>query len=93
MEGEEGIQLLAQAVSAYRKCLTILKKDQFPVEWSFTQNSLGIALREQGQRTEGPKGIELLAQAAEALRQALTVRTREELPLDWAAGAYEDDLH
>ena len=57
---------------------------ELPQDWAMTQNNLGIALQEQGTRTDGEAGRALLEQAVSAYRAALEVRTRAELPQDWA---------
>ena len=49
-----------------------------------TQNNLGNALSDQGNRTEGPKGAALLVEAVTAYRGTLEVTTRADHPVDWA---------
>ena len=55
-EGAKGAELLAQAVTAYRSALEVSTREQLPQDWARTQNNLGIALGDQGARTEGAKG-------------------------------------
>ena len=45
-----------------------------------TQNNLGLALTNLGERLGGPEGQRRLSEAVEAYRQALTVYTRDDLP-------------
>ena len=78
------MQLLAEAVAAYRQALEVRTRETLPQDWAQTQNNLGIALREQGIRTGGERGTQLLAEAVTAYRQALEVYTRETLPQQWA---------
>jgi tetratricopeptide (TPR) repeat protein len=82
--GEEGRQLLAQGMTAYRAALEVYTREQLPQDWARTQNNLGIALQDQGTRTGGEEGRQLMAQAVTAYRAALEVRTRESLPPQWA---------
>jgi tetratricopeptide (TPR) repeat protein len=82
--GQQGTELPAQAVEAYRSALEIFTRQELPQDWVATQNKLGTALKDQGTRTSGQQGTELLVQAVEAYRSALEVRTRQELPQDWA---------
>ena len=49
-----------------------------------TQNNLGNALTDLGERLGGPEGLRRLSEAVEAYRQALTVCTRDDLPQLWA---------
>ncbi|MEP1013331.1 MAG: tetratricopeptide repeat protein, partial [Paracoccaceae bacterium] len=56
-----------------------------PVAWAMTQNNLGAALGDQGNRTDGSKGADLLEQAVTAYRAALEVRTRTDHPVSWAS--------
>ena len=82
--GPEGAALLAEAVAAYGKALTISTREDHPVHWAMTQNNLANALASRGTRTVGPEGAALLAEAVAAYREALTIRTREDHPVDWA---------
>jgi hypothetical protein len=49
-----------------------------------TQNNLGIALEDEGERASGDKAATLLDQAVQAFRSALQVYTKADLPQDWA---------
>ena len=82
--GPQGLELLAQAVQAYRAALSVRTQDETPIDWAGTQNNLGNVLSTQGERTGGPQGLELLAQAVQAYRAALSVYTQNETPIDWA---------
>jgi tetratricopeptide (TPR) repeat protein len=83
--GAEGMQLLAEAVAAYRDALTVYTCDDMPTGWAMAQNNLGTALAFQGERTGGTDGLRLLAEATAAYRDALVVYTRDEVPAQWAA--------
>ena len=52
-----------------------------PLQWAATQNNLGNALQNLGEREDGTERLE---QAVTAYNAALEVRTREQVPLDWA---------
>jgi len=54
---------------------SVYTRDDHPVDWAMTQNNLGIALQDQGIRTDGAKGADLLADAVTAYRAALEVYT------------------
>ena len=49
-----------------------------------TQNNLGIALRNEGERADGDKAAALFDQAVQAFRSALEVRTKANDPYHWA---------
>ncbi|MEX0408378.1 helix-turn-helix transcriptional regulator [Aquibium sp. LZ166] len=83
-EPANGAALLGQAVAAYRAALEVHTRADHPVAWATTQNNLGNALSNQGERTGGAEGAELLGQAVAAYRAALEVRTRADHPVDWA---------
>ena len=83
-EGAAGTQLLAEAVTAYRKALEVYTRAALPQGWAMAQNNLGNALGTQGERTEGAAGTQPLAEAVTAFRKALEVYTRAALPQDWA---------
>jgi hypothetical protein len=74
------VELLAQAVTAYRSALEVSTREQLPKYWAMTQTNLGNALRHQAGRTEGTKGAELLAQAVAAYQSALEVYSAETFP-------------
>jgi tetratricopeptide (TPR) repeat protein len=77
--------LLAQAVEAYRAALEVRTKADLPQDWAATQDNLGLALSDQGERSSEAKATELLAQSVEAYRAALEVYTKADLPQGWAA--------
>ena len=52
-----------------------------PLEWAWTQNSLGNALWALGERESGTARLE---EAVAAYRASLLELTRERVPLDWA---------
>jgi hypothetical protein len=83
-EGAAAVDLLAQAVTAYRAALTVYTREQLPQHWAATQNNLGAALWNQAERSEGAAAVDLLAQAVTAFRAALTVYTREQFPYQCA---------
>jgi tetratricopeptide (TPR) repeat protein len=76
--------LLDQAVQAFRSALEVLTKADLPQDWATTQNSLGNALRDEGERAGGDQAAALLDQAVQAFRSALEVDTKADLPQDWA---------
>ena len=55
-----------------------------PLVWGAVQNDLGLALENQGLRTQGAERADLLAQAVAAYTAALEVRTRADHPVRWA---------
>lgn len=84
LDGPEAVRLLGEAVSAYRRALSIFTSESKPLEWATTQHNLGNALQEQGSRATASEAIRLLAESVAAYRQSLTIRTREQLPRQWA---------
>ena len=64
--------------------LRIYTKQDHPQDWAKTQNSLAIALQEQGTRTEGQAGADLLARAVDAYTAALEVYTQQNHAVNWA---------
>jgi hypothetical protein len=50
-EREPGTQHLTEAVAAYRAALQERTQSGVPLDWAATQNNLGVALRDLGQRT------------------------------------------
>jgi tetratricopeptide (TPR) repeat protein len=56
-------------------------RERVPLDWALTQNNLGTALRNLGERASGTARLE---QAVAACHDALQERTRERVPLDWA---------
>ena len=77
-------KLLGEAVAAYRNALKIQTHEQLPQQWAATQNNLGNALQNQGERAEGAEASRLMGEAVAAYQEALRVRTREQFPQDWA---------
>jgi len=75
---------LSHAVAAYRSALEVDIRAQLPQQWAGTQNNLGLALQEQGIRTDGEESARLLGDAVTAYRSALEVLTRAQLPQQWA---------
>ena len=75
---------LALSALMTRDALADLPQATEPALWARLHNSLAVALRNQGSRTEGAAGAALLGQAVAAYRAALEVRTRADHPVDWA---------
>ncbi|MEO1275761.1 MAG: helix-turn-helix transcriptional regulator, partial [Pseudomonadota bacterium] len=67
-----------------RSLLDTLDENAEAAEWARAQNSLAVALRNQGARTGGEAGAALLGEAVAAYRAALRVRTEEAHPVQWA---------
>ena len=49
-----------------------------------TQNNLGTALSDRGERAEGQESVRLSVEAVAAFRQALEVSSRDQQPELWA---------
>lgn len=75
---------LALAAKMLRAALSNLSQTDHPQLWAHAQNSLGVTLREQGNRAAGPEGARLLAKAVTACNAALRVYTEDAHPLLWA---------
>ena len=76
--------MLAQAVQAYRAALEVDTKTAYPEDWADTQDSLGLALTAQGEKSSGTQAATFFAQAVEALRAEQEVYTKTAFPKDWA---------
>jgi tetratricopeptide (TPR) repeat protein len=64
--------------------LEVYTKADTPQDWARTENNLGLALRNQGERSSGGAASKLFSQAVEAYRAALEVFTKADLPRNWA---------
>ncbi len=80
--GGAGLSLSAKMIAG---AIASLDENTTPQLWAKAQNSLAIALRNQGTRTAGAEGAALLAEAVKTYRAALRVRTEADHPVDWAA--------
>nr|MDJ0823324.1 hypothetical protein [Paracoccaceae bacterium] len=76
---------LEEAVQAYRAALEERTRDRVPLDWAATQNNLGNALRNLGEREIGAARLE---ESVVAYRAALEERTRDRVPLNWAGTSY-----
>jgi tetratricopeptide (TPR) repeat protein len=72
---------LEEAIVAYRRALEEQPRDRAPLDWAFTETSLGAALVILGEREKGTARLE---EAVAALHEALKERTREDTPFLWA---------
>jgi tetratricopeptide (TPR) repeat protein/pimeloyl-ACP methyl ester carboxylesterase len=72
---------LGEAIALFRQCLELTSRESNPHDWAATQNSLGNALQEVGERESGTQRLE---EAVTAYREALKEYTQERVPLDWA---------
>jgi len=79
--GSDGMALSERMI---RDALADLPKEETPQLWADAQNSLAVALANQGTRTDGPKGADLLAEAVTACRAVLDVYTQHDYPEQWA---------
>ncbi len=75
---------IARAVAAYFNAMEVYTREQLPLEWAMVQNSLGLALKDQGIRAGGEKGRKLLEDAVGAYYAALEEFPRELVPQLWA---------
>ncbi len=73
---------LGTAREALETSLTDAYRDQEPLAWAETQNSLGNILAAQGQQQ---RDVEFFEKAIQCFNNALEEFTREKSPLDWAA--------
>ncbi len=76
---------MAYSERMIRDALSQLDETTQPVLWASAQNSLAIALKDQGTRTSGAEGAALLAQSVTAYQSALRIHTEAEHPVHWAA--------
>ena len=83
-EASESSSLLAQSIKDYQGLLQAYSGPEERQDWSKAQNSLGLALWYQGERSSGTQATASLAQAVVAYRAALEVRTKADFPQDWA---------
>src|SRR5262245_11018451 len=72
---------LVQAIASYRAALRLASRTERPLDWAGTQNNLGLALWQLGERESGTAKLE---EAAAVYREALKEWTRERVPLGWA---------
>ena len=74
--------VLDNARELLERSLTVEYRDQEPLAWAETQNSLGNILAAQGQQQ---RDAELFGKAILCFNNALEEINQEESPLDWAA--------
>jgi len=74
--------ILDSVREALAESLTDQYRDQEPLAWAETQNSLGNILAAQGQQQ---RDVELYEKAIECFNNALEEFKQEKSPLDWAA--------
>jgi tetratricopeptide (TPR) repeat protein len=72
---------LEEAVAAFREALQENTRARAPLEWAGTENNLGLALQNLGERESGTAR---LMEAVAANREALQEYTLARVPLDWA---------
>ena len=77
--------ILGSAREALEISLTDDYRDQEPLAWAETQNSLGNILAALGQQQ---RDVSLFEKAIQYFNKAQEVFTREKSPLDWAATQY-----
>ncbi|RPJ43977.1 MAG: tetratricopeptide repeat protein [Betaproteobacteria bacterium] len=77
--------ILDSVREALAESLTDQYRDQEPLAWAETQNSLGNILAAQGQQQ---RDVELYEKAIECFNKALEEFKQEKSPLDWAATQY-----
>ena len=81
---------LHEALELCRGTLAFASRETAPQDWAMTQASLGIVLRNLGERASGEQAAQYLEQSyleqsVAACWAALKVYTREQFPQDWAA--------
>jgi tetratricopeptide (TPR) repeat protein len=73
---------LVSAIERCKRLVELLPRERLPLDWAWTQHTLGNALSSLGERESGTEKLE---EAVAAYREALKEWTRERVPLDWAA--------
>ena len=73
------------AINMFEKAETLALKNSDKLLVASSQNSLAVALQDQGIRTQGAEGADLLTQSITAYHNPLEVATRADHPVDWAA--------
>ncbi len=81
----DSLPLLAQSASDYQTLSQQYDSLGDHAAWAWSQQGLGIALKNEGLRVTADKAAAFYAQAVQALQNALTVYTKAALPLEWAA--------
>jgi tetratricopeptide (TPR) repeat protein len=82
--GAQALDLLAQAVQAFRAALEVRTRANLPQDWAKTEVNLAAVLDIQGVRSSGTRATDLLTSAVEAYRAGLEVYTKADLPQNWA---------
>ena len=72
---------LLSAVERFKQVVDLTTGERMSLDWADTQNNLGLALMNLGERE---RGTAQLKEAVAAFREALQERTRQRVPLDWA---------
>jgi hypothetical protein len=67
------MELFTQAIEAFRAALEVRTKTDMPQDWASTQNNLGEALFDQGERSNGSAAEGILSEAASAFESVLEV--------------------
>jgi hypothetical protein len=81
---DKAAALFDQAVQAYRSALEVYTKADLPQDWARTQNNLGNALKDEGERASGDKAAALLDQAVQAYAARLRSTPEADFPGYWA---------
>jgi len=90
------VKLYKKAADEYNRALEAWKRETLPQAWAMTQNNLGNAYVNLGERVGGSGGVGYLKKAVAAYNEALKEYKRETLPQYWAGtqnnlgGAYQD---
>jgi len=84
LEAPDQIQVLKDAVKAYREALLVWKLEDSPQDWATAQNNLIFALRAEAELVEGDEQATVLKEIATAYRAVLRVRTRQSSSQKWA---------
>jgi len=81
---DEGVGPILEAKTTLVQALKVFTREDFPLDWAMTQNSLGNASRELALRESKQNRATLLREAIKAYELAMEVRSRETLPQQWA---------
>lgn len=72
-DGEQGTDLLAQAVTAFNAALELRTREGFPVQWAMTQQNIAIAEQARAGHDTCTNPRPHLTAALEAVENALTI--------------------